>query len=281
MPLPPDAPRVKLLMGNPPHPALIEVKLKKLTNDAINNHRLIKRAGDISQVLNLFLNTNIFVEDMTRRAAWVTCLEAGVDEETKVRHLFYGYKVKPRLVEEFSDVSALEPAESIKIADYYQPQNIFQDLTLPVGLDKWIEFSLRNENISEVCRLFSMVSRLWDQSHSYAYVAAISAIERLLHTTPDTCEGSGQKKYSITGKFKKFIETYGPRTYGESEEAKNKMYKIRSDILHRGHLFHFDRSAYILGATYFSNKDQNELIYVEWIVRVAIISWLTEKIKIE
>ena len=164
----------------------------------------------------------------------------------------------------------MEPVESIKIADYYQPQNIFQDLTLPVELDKWIEFSLKDESMSEVCRLFSMVSRLWDQSQSYAYVAAISAIESLLDT----------KKYGITKKFNDFIEKYGPRTYGKSEEVKNRMYKTRSNIVHGRHLFKIDRSTYILGYSMFPDEEQNELIYVEWIVRVAIIRWLTEKVRI-
>jgi hypothetical protein len=115
------------------------------------------------------------------------------------------------------------------------------EFALPDTIDEYLDrvFALSSEAATQFAiasTWFSHIPSLWMESSSSAFIAAVSAIEALLKKESETCRECGQPKFSLTRKFKAFIEAHVPNIKMRFPEELNLIYKVRSDLAHGGKL---------------------------------------------
>jgi hypothetical protein len=139
-------------------------------------------------------------------------------------------------------------------------------LRVPDDLDdsicRYLQLSKENRGkFDRAAYWMDMASRQWEMSFSAVFASLSMAIEAL-------AERDGSRP---TTRFKKFIETYSPGAVSESR--REKMYALRSGIVHGSDLMEIDQDA---GHSWAPPEwNEKELMDELWgVSRVAARNWL-------
>src|SRR5262249_6774161 len=125
-----------------------------------------------------------------------------------------------------------------------------------------------------------IASRQWNTSVSASFAALVSAIESLTDrgtthqfTCPTCGEPAQHEVPGATRRFKDFFDRHAP---GETlKSQRNKMYKVRSEILHGSELMQLDQDELYPGWDPLGWHHDKELYDQLWVLtRVALRNWL-------
>lgn len=282
LPPPSDAPKPKHSLGLPPHPILLEFSFDKSLNEAINNYRIMKKAYELSSLLNLFLNRRVWMRDWTLRKGWVYCDEERV---TKLCTLLYGYKFSKRdKYADFKETKDYKSIPSVSPSDYFHPASSYLrgsglnvSSNLPELFDKAFRLhKTKHKKVLNVAKLFSIASKLWDVSETAAYLATVNTLESVITpSSKEKCKTCHKQLEGPTQPFKKFMNKYTSASDDELiKKVKEKIYKTRSKIAHNGILLGEDRHPYWFQP--FEDRHKVEGHILRCLVREAIINWFTD-----
>lgn len=124
--------------------------------------------------------------------------------------------------------------------------------------------------------LYQSMRKIFLTSASMAIIGLISAIENLMdfdsqraNIKPRQCLECNQPVYSISKRFKEFMQKFSEFDVENPNSLLNKFYKRRSLISHAGGILEIDR---ILSK--FSMKEHREFTEIESHVRIALFNYL-------
>lgn len=167
-------------------------------------------------------------------------------------------------------------------------------INFPENLDYLFEkyYSLtdeKKESFDSACILFCNGVDLLFKMNSLAFAALISTIETLIDSdsapiktcskcnsvteSPFRCDNCGNYYWGVRAKFRKFLQDYGPDD-PEIKKYANKIYTIRSSILHGGKLLLgdlFKYSALKNDDTFYEGLELRHLVVF---TRICLINWL-------
>jgi len=152
-------------------------------------------------------------------------------------------------------------------------------MALPDLIDEYLEkaFGLADQDSRKfniAATWFSQVPELWTVSSSSAFVAIISAVEVLIEKKSETCGACGQPKFSVTRKFKAFLEEHLPDVQNKFPEELQQIYGVRLDLAHGGDLLLSDLEYW----NFFGKPRQQWQDSVQWnaheIAGTALLNWL-------
>jgi len=106
------------------------------------------------------------------------------------------------------------------------------------------------------------------------YIAQVAAIETLVyqHEPADPCSECGRdKNQRPTARFKDFLETYAPGAGSRTEI--DRLYSVRSGLVHGGTLLHHD-SPFGGGMLTFASNERDSMDRLSRAVSIAMVNWL-------
>lgn len=123
---------------------------------------------------------------------------------------------------------------------------------------------------------FSQTPILWHESSSAALISLVSAIEALLEKKSEICEKCNQPKFSVTKRFRAFLERYVPDVKKDYPEELKEIYRVRSDLAHGADLLLADLEYWnFMGA---ARQQRQE--HMQWnfhqIASTALVNWVLE-----
>jgi hypothetical protein len=282
LPPPKDAPSARVEIAA--HPFVLEFPMRATPLQEIMHARRHREHRRLTLLLNVLVKGRISLERRQSSFCWVWPSH----EEPKpspVRWQQRGY---------FADFGAIEadqlspdaaPLLEVLAADeYYESHGgIGGGLRIPTDLDESIcrYQSLTPEAMGKFDRALywlDIASEQWDISMSASFASRVSAVEALTVRgsthTPDCRDCGEQRSHDVPGPtalFRNFFETYAPQRSLASR--RNRMYDLRSGILHGSSLLAFDVGAAIGWDPPWRN--QSELHRELWsLTRIAMRNWL-------
>lgn len=278
----PEAPRAAIEIAD--HPFILEFPITASTLPEITRHRRIREHRRFTLMLNVVLRGGVRIQNRQRRTLWAGL--RGSDDTftvTWVQETFFA--PLGQIVSDSYSPSAAVPIEVIESTTYYADFFGGMDgkpLRVPSDLDdsicKYRALSTANRaRFDRAAFWFDMASRQWDSSMSISFASLVSAIESLcergdIHRV--FCSECGRDSQhdspGATETFRAFIETYAP---GVDNKTKNRMYSLRSGILHGNELIQFDEDAAFGWDP--PGWNQRELHSELWkLTRTALRNWL-------
>jgi hypothetical protein len=172
----------------------------------------------------------------------------------------------------------LKSESSIEYFNKYFARRKTDGFTLPDSLDSLFDkyFSLDLDIRLRFLRsvvLFNDAVYLKDYSNrSIALVSLVSSIENFLDKKTKKCKCGQSDLYSISAKFKDFVEEYSG---GNKDLRKfiNQLYNKRSKIVHETQLFASD---YVIGSDDFTESSVKFEQYI-MLVRICLVNWLAKQ----
>jgi hypothetical protein len=262
LPPPTDAPRVPFEIGE--HPFILEYPVRVSDRWPITNFRRMREHRRLTFLLNVLLVGRTAFQPRRPRHLWAIMHE-DVAPEAKWVQEFYFANLGEVIQDELSPL-ATEALEEVDPDTYYATVgHDGRSLQVPADLDDSIccYTQLLRDNRDKFDRAgfwMDMASRQWTVSFSASFASLAIAIEAL-----------GDRSLRPTKRFTKFIEQYAP---GASLKAgREKMYALRSDILHGSGLMEMDQDAHFGWAPPEGNED--DLLRELWgLARIAMRNWL-------
>lgn len=246
-----------------------------------------EKLTELLRILNIVTNNRYFIYDYDQ--AWFIPLgknEKVSDPPSCVwGQNFYDYPEFNREITGFSKPYCL-PMNIESSQTYYNRfgPGVGNKVDLPESIDDTLiqyfqlDNNARDAFISSAI-LFSNGLEICTKMQSLSFAAFISSIETLANydnrnTKVEKCEVCGQDKHSATKKFKSFLQKYGSPDPSFKKDAE-KLYKIRSEILHSGSLFLGDINLIPWGLKDHAkmNKDKYRRNVIQ-ITRICLVNWL-------
>ncbi len=264
LPPPADAPRAPVEVAE--HPFIVEYPVKMSDLWPITNFRRMREHRQLTFLLNVLLAGGTTIQPRRSRHLWAIVPEKGVSgQEVKWVQEFYFAKIGEAVRDELSP-SAAETLEEVDAKTYYETVgHDGRGLRVPADLDDSICCYMRlskanRDKFSRAGFWMDMASRQWTVSFSASFASLVIAVEAL-----------GKRDLRPTKRFRNFIEQYAP---GASLKAgREKMYAMRSDILHGSGLMEMDQDAHF-GWAPPEEKEEGLLRELWGLTQIAIRNWL-------
>lgn len=264
LPPPGDAPRAPFEMAE--HPFILEYPVKASDLWPITNFRRMRAHRQLTFLLNVLLAGRTTVQPRRPRHLWAIAHEEGVAApEVKWVQEFYFAKFGEVVRDELS-LPAAEALEEVETETYYATVgHDGRGLRVPADLDDsiccYMRLSAANrDKFGRAGFWMDMASRQWTDSLSASFASLAIAIEALAE--PGRSERAR--------KFRTFVERYVP---GASLGRRNKMYDLRSDILHGSGLLEMDQGTDFGWAP--PEQKEKDLLDELWgLTRIAIRNWI-------
>lgn len=265
LPPPPGAPLLPYMMGE--HPFLLEFPLRVSSRWQIANFRRWRAHHRFTSLLNVLLLGGATYQRHRSKHFWAV-VPSDKPHEPHIKWLqeMYFANFGAVVLEELSATDAA-PLQEIESQAYYA--TVGHDggsLRVPSDLDEsiccYLRLSVENRaKFDRAAFWMDMASREWEVSFSAVFASLAIAIEALA-----VRDGAAP-----TARFKRFIETYAGGAV--SEPRRQKMYALRSDIVHGSGLMEMDQVAGHAGAP--PEWNERELMNDLWgASRVAARNWL-------
>ena len=264
LPPPADAPRAPFEIAE--HPFILEYPVKVSDRWPSTNFRRMREHRQLTFLLNVLLAGRTSFQPRRSRHLWAIVHEqGGTGQKVKWVQEFYFANFGEAIRDELSPPAA-ETLEEVDPETYYATVgHDGQVLRVPADLDDSICCYTRlskgnRDNFGRAGFWMDMASRQWTVSFSASFASLAIAIEAL-----------GERSMRPTKRFTTFIEQYAP---GASLKAgREKMYAMRSDILHGSGLMEMDQDAHFGWAP--PEKKEDDLLSELWgLTRIAIRNWL-------
>jgi len=245
-----EAPRAAVVMAH--HPATLEFRLEQLPSEdlpqgsdssTLAGAQANAAAREEITLLLSALTKNRFFMYRSDHSWFVPAGQASF--EPKWGQPFYWYPLSDS-TSDFID-SGAEPIHMVEPAEYYGKLSgvgAGDVVSFPSSLDEMLSryFSMETEareSFLSACRFLDLGYELWPLSKSLSFVSLATSLETLIHydhreEIVETCPDCGQPRYRVMAKFRDFIDTYVSSEI--DRKGANQLYKIRSEILHRGKL---------------------------------------------
>ena len=264
LPPPADAPRAPFEIAE--HPFILEYPVKVSDRWPITNFRRMREHRQLTFLLNVLLAGRTSFQPRRPRHLWAIVHEqGGTGQKVKWVQEFYFANFGEAIRDELSPPAA-ETLEEVDPETYYATVgHDGRGLRVPADLDDSICCYTRlsegnRDNFGRAGFWMDMASRQWTVSFSASFASLAIAIEAL-----------GERSMRPTKRFTTFIEQYAP---GASLKAgREKMYAMRSDILHGSGLMEMDQDAHFGWAP--PEEKEEGLLHELWgLTRIAIRNWL-------
>ena len=137
------------------------------------------------------------------------------------------------------------------------------------------------------CSWYAQYRHTWEESHSSAFIAMVTALEclaqekevcpackqPLLENEEDICQSCGQPRYRVTKHFQNFLKKYFP-FIDQFPKEKKILYQVRSQLAHGMDLLQADLEPwkYVFDAKI--QEQEHLLRNLYFIVGTAIYNWL-------
>jgi hypothetical protein len=282
LPAPDTAPRGG---GGADDPFILEFPIQDAGLWPITNHRRIREHRRLTLLLNILLaGATKFLPDR-RRNFW-GLVGFGAEPEIKWVQEWYFANFGEAVADELSSPSG-EKLEGLESERYYKEVgNDGRGLRVPDDLDDLI---CRYQNLLPTLKpkfdratyWLSMASRQWEDSMSASYASLVSSAEALMteesskHTM--YCEQCKENRShdvpGATQKFRAFFEKYTPDP--GLRERRNKMYGLRSKILHGSDLMQLDQGhAFGWDPPWWDEREMTTELWT--LMRIAARNWLRD-----
>ncbi len=238
------------------YPFVLEFPIDGAPDDLllITYHRRRREHRRLTLLLNALLRPRISFESGRSEHFWAHIPAAegtdGNGESRRLQRFFYA-PLDPIVTNALSAPAAEKLAE-IQPEKYYFRHDYGMALRIPADLDDSLcrYRELSEENRSKFDRAafwFDLASRQWTISVSASFASLVSAIESLTDRGSthlvfcEQCKASQSHDAPGAAKsFQSFLETHAP---GASlSDRRNKMYHLRSRILHGNYLMQMDQT---------------------------------------
>jgi hypothetical protein len=277
LPAPNNAPRG----GGADDPFILEFPIQDAGLWAITNYRRIREHRRLTLLLNLLLaGTTKFLPDR-RRNFWA-CVQFGTKPEFKWVQEWYSADLEQLVANELS------PPTGEKLAEF-EPERYYREVGLGLGVpDDLDELIYRYQNLSPTLQAkfdratywLSMASRQWEDSMSASYASLVSSAEALTEQSSKHSvycnECKENRLHDVPGateKFRAFFEKYTPDP--GLRERRNKMYGLRSKILHGSDLMQLDQGrAFGWDPPWWDEREMTTELWT--LMRIAARNWLRE-----
>ncbi len=264
LPPPADAPRAPFEIAE--HPFILEYPVKVSDRWPITNFRRMREHRQLTFLLNVLLAGRTSFQPRRPKHLWAIVHEqGGTGQKVKWVREFYFANFGEAIRDELSPPAA-ETLEEVDPETYYATVgHDGRGLRVPADLDDSICCYTRlskgnRDNFGRAGFWMDMASRQWTVSFSASFASLAIAIEAL-----------GERSMRPTKRFTTFIEQYAP---GASLKAgREKMYAMRSDILHGSGLMEIDQDA-DFGWAPLEKKEEDLLSELWGLTRIAIRNWL-------
>ena len=281
LPPPADAPSAPVDQAD--HPFILEFPLMVSSVDALTNYRRSRKHRDLTLLLNVLLvggaksmgfrPTSFWAyepSDLSQTSKWVpqgffAPLDACLIDQLSAPA---AHQLKELTPEEY-DAMLGNDGEGLRV-----PSNLDQPICSYEALS-----ALNREKFDRAAFWFGTATGMRDVSVSASFAAFVSAIESL--TARGTrhnfkCPVCGRQGTHIvqgpTKLFRNFLATYAPDA--SLAKDRDRMYKLRSDILHGSDVLEIDQIVPIQGWTPTGFKE-DELYNGMWrVTRTALRNWL-------
>ena len=309
LPAPDDAPRASDEMAD--HPFILEFPIKATDCWPVTNHRRMREHRRLTLLLNVLLRGHTSLQsnrpahfwasvprDNDRcQLTWVQKVQKFLfrlfgcpwttpctDHQIKWVQQFFFAKLGNAVIDELSPPAGKQ-LEEIESEEYYMTGgHDGNPLRVPADLDQsiclYMQLSPMNRAKFDRATFWrDMASRQWTISASSSFGSLVSAVESLTNRGSthrvycNQCEADFQHEVpSATGQFRAILEKYSS---GEALNGqRNKMYDLRSRILHGSELMQLDQEYLYLGWDPLRLKEE-ELYNELWVLtRVALRNWL-------
>jgi Apea-like HEPN len=255
----------------PPFPFILEVRSERSPNCLIESNRTFRDLDTYQHILTLLLNGRLRYAHWSSDRIWVS-----IKREQKIDyHLLYsGFDIgESGRVEDFPQRKNA-PATKYSGHDYYNHLwGQDKELLIPDSLDDDLEIihNLSNKEMTKLRRAvyWHSLGIQYTQEQSLATLAFSTAIECLLPSSlPAKCPTCKKPTQGTTQLFKKLIKRYG--TIPESlEKARNKLYDIRSALVHGSHATKIDTD-------FFSSNKDDHMLLLEIVAQRSLIGWIRD-----
>ena len=281
LPPPDHVPRANVEMAD--HPFILEFPIKATDCWPVTNHRRMREHRKLTLLLNVLLAGHTSLQSNRSAHFWASVPCDDGNHESKWLQKFFFAKLDKIVNDELSP-PADEQLEEVEPEEYYaKVGHDGKGLRVPADLDQSIRcyMALSGENRAKFDRAIfwmEMASRQWDTSVSVSFAALVSAIESLTErgdrhqfNCPSCHKPTEHEVPGATEKFRAILERYTPGDTLKSQ--RNKMYTLRSRILHGRELMQLDQDFY-------SGWDppgwnERELNNELWsLTRIALRNWL-------
>jgi hypothetical protein len=262
LPPPADAPAAPCQGAE--HPFILEFPVKVSDQWSIINYRRRRNHRCLTLLLNILLAGRTCVQPRRSRHFWATAPGDTSFGVKWVQEFFFA-----NVGEVVTDAPSILTAERIKEVD---PNSYFttvghdgRSLEVPANLDDsiccYMRLSPKNRAAFDRGSFWmDMASRQWTISLSASFASLAIAIEAL-----------GDRGKRPSARFHDYLERYAP---GASlQDRRNKMYALRSDILHGSGLMEMDRDAYFGWSP--PEQADDDLVEELWgLTKLSMRNWL-------
>jgi hypothetical protein len=310
VPPPARAPRAPYEMAE--HPFILEFPLKASSFWPITNHRRLTGHRSLSLLLNALLSPRISAQSVRHESCWATIYQhqggnKWIETAKRVirrltfrpakRNEFTTMWVQKSFFAELNDpVSDVlspisgERLEEFEPDDYYTNVRGYdgKGLRVPSDLDesicRYIQLSSNHkEKFDRAAFWLDLASRQWTMSMSASFAALVTAIEALTEGRGDIhnfdCPVCGKptqhESPGATRRFKDFFDTYAPGA--ALAKRRDKLYDLRSDIVHGSKLTDLDRT-FAIGMTPRQSMEDDLNRELWGLTRTAIRNWLNSPV---
>ena len=280
LPPPADAPSAPLDQAD--HPFILEFPLMVSSVDALTNYRRSRKHRDLTLLLNVLLIGGAKSMEFRHPSSWA---HEATDLSQKSKWVTQGFSAPlGALLTDQLSVPAAPKLEELAPEEYDAMLGNDEGLRVPSNLDQSIcsyeALSPANrEHFDRAAFWFGTASGMRHVSVSASFAAFVSAIESLTARSTHhnfKCPVCGRPGTHVvhgrTKLFKNFLATYAPDA--SLAKDRDRMYTLRSDILHGSDLLEIDQIVPIQGWTPTGFKE-DELYNGMWrVTRTALRNWL-------
>jgi hypothetical protein len=285
LPVPPEAPRPKQLIGA--HPFSLEVAYDGAEEFQLDQFRATIATREVSRLLSGLLHAPEDRGGHYTRSEWVFIPQQAEDGTLNLesRHLQLGYTIDGFAARrsDFTVVENMPALELVPTNDYYNKRGIATSdvLILPDSFETLLDryFALNGkdqERILRWCHWLNHARQVGSLSPSASHIAVVQAIEALM--PPDEsaprCETCGQlTRPEPTQRFADFLQVYAPGI--DREKDRKSLYQLRSALSHGGKLLSGELVGHAFSDFTPQSWDERELlITTRTLARIAGVNWL-------
>jgi hypothetical protein len=246
VPAPPQAPRPDFLYAD--HPFVVEIRVPWYPGEGFLSATVQqRRAWELLLILNLVLHGAV-TRIGPRQSDHVWAYVSKEGEELTARYVQPGYFIPDWLYQsqDFTPTDGIPPIAEVPDDEYRRRRGIdvskaleMPDVLRPL-LDRYHSVAPEvRDRFLRACYWYERSGAAWSMSVSLGHVAAVMAIETLMPPgEEDRCPTCGLNRApGITQRFRDFVERYASET---PEEGRRRIYKLRSALVHHGHLLDID-----------------------------------------